>query len=247
MVTLHEYVAAGYFLSCESTSRHGGLDLRSVTLAHDHTRRRFFPATWALSWTRDSDEGRVEDAADFGIAAEELPRVMAWADESFGSAFGAWSVLFTLEDALHAARTFLQRAAGLELWGIGLHRSLVSTYCSATAPSPPAPGFAPEGASGFHEAACRRAAPLADGGAVLGHELLVEDVGCALNSPESRHRDERAALRAAGVVPNGNGLIDRFEDALACARALDVLEPPGPHTLTGWLPWLVVRYPLPTR
>lgn len=239
------YVAAGYFLSRDA----GRADateppLRRITMAHDHTRRRFFPDTWALSWCVASREARLERAAALGIAARDLDAVTAWADRSFGSVFGAWDVFFKLDGAREAARTFLASAADLELWGVGLHQSLVRAYCQASGPPRPAPGAAPTGPSGLHVAACLRPAPLADGGTVLGHELLIPEIGASFNSPGSLHLDERAVLKAAGVAPNEDGLIDSINDALACCRLLDALAPETHRGITGWLPWLLVRYPL---
>lgn len=245
MANLRDYVAAGHFLP-RHTRGHDctGVELRRVTLAHDHSQRRFFPESWALSWCSESYEERVERAAAFGIAEPELQQVMAWADQNFDSVFGAWDVIFTLDGAREAARSFLRNAADLELWGVGLHRSLASDYCKASAPPPLLPGSAPTGASGIHVATCARPAPLADGGMVLGHEILIADVGCAFNSPESRHLDEGGAFRAAGVNPNAEGLVDSFDDALACCRFLDSHASETQHGITGWLPWLIVRYPL---
>lgn len=239
------YVAAGYFLSVDTGVRDvTGTTLRPVTLAHDHTSRRFFPETWALSWCSASREERLERAAAFGIPPRELDAVVAWADASFGSVFGAWDVFLKLDGARDAARRFLGRARGLELWGVGLHQSLVRGYCQASAPPPPAPGTAPTGPSGLHAAACLHPAPLADGGTVLGHELLVPEIGASFNSPESLHLHEQAVLQAAGVVPNADGLVDSLNDALACCRLLDALAPEAHRAVAGWLPWLVVRYAL---
>jgi hypothetical protein len=242
---LENYVAAGFFLS-----RHAGLcdcaglDLRRITMAHDHSQRRFFPESWTLSWCSESREERLERAAVFGIGERDLERVIAWADQSFGSEFGAWDVIFTLEGARAAVRSFLQNATNLELWGVGLHRSLVADFCKASAPPPQVPGYAPTGASGLHVATCERPAHLADGGTVLGHEILIPEFGASFNSPESRHLDEQAAFRASGVVPNGLGLVDSFEDALSCCRYLDAHASETQHQVRGWLPWLIVRYPL---
>ena len=119
MVDLREYVAAGYFLS-RYTGEHdcSGTELRRVTLAHDHSQRRFFPESWTLSWCSESHEERVERAASFGIAEPELERVMAWADQSFDSEFGAWDVFFTLDGAREAARSFLPNAARSQDFGV---------------------------------------------------------------------------------------------------------------------------------
>jgi hypothetical protein len=76
--------------------------------------------------------------------------------------------------------------ADVEPWGVGLHRSLVSKYRRASAPPTPVPGYAPTGATGLHVATCMRPAPLAEGGAALGHEILIPDLGCSFNSRQSR-------------------------------------------------------------
>jgi hypothetical protein len=245
MTSPRNYVASGYFLSLwVETKNTLGFELRRVTLANDHSKRVFFPDAWALSWSQSQATERAAEAARFGIPPEDLPNVMAWADRGFNQTFGAWSAFFRLEEARAAAHSMLRRAEGLELWGAGLHRDLVAGYCEASTPPPSAPGFAPTGAGGAHIATCERARPLADGGAVLGHELLIEDIGCAFNSPESRHLNERAVHEAVGVIPNGLGLIDSLDDALACCKYLDAHAAEMSPQITGWLPWLMVRYAL---
>lgn len=240
-----DYVSAGYFLSRHTGARDcTGIELRRVTLAADHSQREYFPNAWTLSWCHTNRQEQIDKAAAFGIAERELDSVIAWADRDFGSAFGAWSVLFSLEDARAAARSMLGNAADLELWGIGLHRDLLNAYCDASRPPAPKPGYAPTGASGTHRAACIRPAPLAEGGSILGHELLIEGLGCTFNSPESLHLDEQELFRAMRVVPNRHGLIDSVDEAQACGRHLDAHAAEIPYPITGWLPWLIVRYPL---
>jgi hypothetical protein len=244
-VDLRDYVASGYFLS-RHTGLHDctGVELRRVTLAHDHTQRRFFPQTWALSWCSETREERLAEAAVFGIAEGELSRVIAWADRAFDSVFGAWDAFFALDAARNAARAFLRNAADLELWGVGLHRSLVSAFCETTAPPPQQPGYAPVGATAIHIATCVRPAPLADGGTVLGHEVLIAEAGCSFNSPESLHGDERAWFQKAGAVRNQHGLIDSFDEALACCKLIESAARQEGALCTGWLPWLLVSYAL---
>lgn len=234
---IRDYVASGYFLSrrVDIPRDCTGIALRRVTLASDHSQRRSFPDSWTLSWCSESREKRLAKAAVFGISERQLDDVIAWADETFDSEFGAWSVFFTLEAAQAAARLMLQNAPGLELWGVGLHCTLLNSYCEESRPPPPRPGYAPTGASGTHIAACVRTAPLSEGGEVLGHELLIDDY-CCFNSPESWHLDEKGLFRSAGLVPNDNGLIDSFDEALACCQRLDAAD--------SWRPWLIVRYPL---
>ena len=79
---------------------------------------------------------------------------------------------------------------------------------------------------------------------MLGHELLIDDLASCFDSPESRHLDERDLFRSLGVVPNSYGLVDSFEEALACCRHLDSHAAETPHRITGWRPWLIIRYPL---
>jgi hypothetical protein len=242
-IDIRDYVAAGYFLS-RYVGVHDctGIELRRVSLAQDHSQRKFFPDSWALSWCHGTRQERIDQAAVFGITERGLDRVIDWADRSFDTAFGAWSVFYGIGDARGVTASFLKEAVDLELWGLGLHRSLLSAYCEASKPPPQKPGYAPSGASGFHVAACVRPTALADGGDVLGHELLIEEVGCCLNSPESRHLDELGAFRAVGVEPNNHGLIDSFDDALACCKHLDEHAAETQHHITGWIPWLIVRY-----
>lgn len=243
---LTDYISAGYFLSRYTGERDcTGIRLRRITMAREHSQRRFFPHTWAIPWCGDDRSERIERAADFGVPEADLDAVLAWADASFGTKFGAWSVFFSLGHARAAAAAMLGNVRDLDLWGVGLHRDLARSFCDATRPPPPEPGFAPMGASGVHIAVCQRPAPLADGGVPLGYEVLIEDLGCEFNSPESRHLDEVGASRAAGIAVNADGLFESLEDALSCCRQLPgVGEDAPPYRCSGWLPWLLVRYPL---
>lgn len=242
---LSEYVSAGYYLS-RYAGFHDctGIELRRVTMACEHSQRKFFPGTWALSWCNDDDETRIAEAAHFGIGQEQLPGVIAWADDAFDRAFGAWNVFFRLEDAREAANRFLQQASDVELWGLGLHRSFLTEFTRTSAPPPSSPGYAPTGACGMHIAACRISNPLEAGGMRLGHEVLIGQDGQGFNSPESRHLDECAMVEAVGIKTNEHGLIDRFEDAMACCKHLDSHAAETQHQITGWRPWLIVRYPI---
>ncbi|MBX7096681.1 MAG: hypothetical protein K1X89_03120 [Myxococcaceae bacterium] len=243
---IEDYVAAGYFVSRWTGARDcTGTELRRVTLASDHSQRSFFPDSWALSWCDDTRESRVERASIFGISEDQLDEVMRWADAGFDREFGAWSVFFTLKAAQDAARLVLPNARGLEIWGLGIHRTLLRSFSEASEPPQSPPGAAPIGASGAHVVACIRSAPLVEGGEVLGHEILINEAGSCFNSPESRHLDEQAVCRAVGVVPNNDGLIDSFEAAYSCCRELDAHAGETQHGIRGWMPWLVVRYPWP--
>ena len=241
----HEYIAGGYFLSRYlGGSDCTGTVLRKTTLARDHSARIFFPDSWALSWGSSGGEERTVAATKFGINSQELPNIVDWADKQFEKTFGVWSVIFKLSDARTIARTILKNAVGLDLWGVGLHPQLVETYLAFSTPPPQKPGYAPMGASGTHIAMSRHSAPLASKGTVLGYELLVDDIGCGVfNSPESRHIDEDAMYHALGISPNSNGLINSFEEGIACSRHLEQTEATK-SKICGWFPWLIVQYPL---
>lgn len=118
MNPLDQYLCGGYFLSRLVDPVRPGT--RAITLGHDHTPRRFFPETWTLSRCKESPEHRIRSAQNFGIAGGELDRVHAWADAAFGKAFGAWDLIFRIEDARDIARTFLSGAKdlGTQVWTV---------------------------------------------------------------------------------------------------------------------------------
>lgn len=238
---LAQYLSAGYFLSRLVDPVRPGQ--RVITLGHDHSPRRFFPETWALSWCKEQPERRVGHARQFGIAETDLGRVHAWADADFGKTFGAWDVIFSIEDARSMARRFLTGAEGLELWGLGVRRAVLEDLREGTEPPPQVPGYAPTGASGVHLTA-ELGQPLAPGGTPLGHEPLIAEVGCSFNSPASLHLDEAAVWSRLGIRLNDLGLIDSYEEALAGCREFGSEKVAGPDALSAWFPGLIVRYPV---
>jgi hypothetical protein len=241
---VRDYIAAGYFLS-RWTDEHDctGTTLRRISMGHDHSQRRFFPETWTLSWCKESEERRLREAAVFGITEAALPQVMDWADGAFNSIFGAWDLFFKLDDARAVAQSYLRNAPDLELWGVGLHQSLVPTFSEKSTVPPPEPGRV-YGPSVLHRAICMSPSPLVAGGVPLGHEVLIASVGCTFNSPGSLHINESELLADAGVVPNADGLIDSLDDALACCRLLEPSPVEARDESDLWLPWLIVRYDL---
>jgi hypothetical protein len=238
---LDRYLSAGYFLSRLVDPVRPGH--RAVTLGHDHSPRRFFPESWTLSWCGDPPERRICDARQLDIAEADLGRVHAWADAAFGKVFGAWDVIFRIEDARTIARMFLPGAQGLELWGLGVRRSVLEDLREGTEPPPQVPGYAPTGASGVHQIA-ELGLPLAPGGTLLGHEPLVAAVGCGFNSPVSLHLDEAAVWRRLGVRPNRHGLIDSYDEAFAGCLEFASAQVAGPAPQSRWFPGLIVRYPV---
>ena len=240
---LNDYVAAGYFLSKHVGPQDcTGIELRRVTMSGEHSSRKFFPESWALSWCSATEREIDAALAAFGIPEDDLERVMDWADDNFDKTFGAFNVFFGLVEARFAANSVINHATGLDLWGLGLHRSYLKDYCEASGPPPTEPGFAPTGATGIHLMTCRRTQALAHGGEILGFEVLLDRYG--LVSPESRHHDEQELFRALDITPNAHGLIDSFDQALRLCTYLDSHIAKEPNQILGWMPWLIVRYPL---
>jgi hypothetical protein len=234
-INLADYTAAGYYLSRRiATDECAGIDLGRVSLASDRRERAFFPDSWCLSWVRKDREERIARAAAFGFGADQIDSLMQWANRSFGSTFGFWRVFFSIDDARSVGQSALGGDSGVELWGAGLHRSLVDGYCRA-------PGQI--SASGVRTA-IYAGKKLAEGGSILGYDLLFEELGSSFSSPETRGLDEVAMFRSTGVAPNEDGLIDSLPDARKCCRYLDERAAPNRQPVKGWQPWLLVRYPM---
>lgn len=51
-------------------------------------------------------------------------------------------------------------------------------------------------------------------------------------------------VQEAGISLNAQGLIDSFDEALACCRLIEVDPAQQREPSTGWLPRLIVQYPL---
>jgi hypothetical protein len=232
-VQLSDYAAAGFYLSRPTgTEECAGINLARRSLASDPSERAFFPDDWTLSWVRRDAAERAARAAVFGFGADQVDSIKEWAKRSFGVSFGLWRVIFSLDDARTIGQSALGACDGVELWGVGLHRSLVDAYCRDAARL---------SASGVCTAV-RARGKLPEGGTILGHEVLFEELGASFSNPESRNLDEVAMFRKTGVAPNDDGLIDSFKDAKKCCRYLD--EQAATSNVKGWQPWLLVRYPL---
>lgn len=239
-----DYIASGYFLSRYAAAQdRTGLQLRRISMGHDHSQRRFFPETWALSWCRETREQRIKEAAVFGLSEEQLDKAIAWADAGFGSVFGAWDVFYSLEGARSAARSFLSNAVDLDLWGVGLHRSLVRAFCEDTEPGPPQPWGVP-GRGAVDTMTCVRPTLLAEGGTVLGHEVVHRapkdrnSIPSASTpySPEDRRVSPSDPASSSPVEPTSLAGSARhvFSGAMAVslaqpARATTAPAPPNPR------------------
>jgi hypothetical protein len=233
-INLRDYTSAGYYLSRRTGVTDCGIDLGRVSLASNRPERAFFPDSWALSWVPREKEERAARAAVFGFGEDQVESIVDWASRSFGRSFGFWRVFFSIEDARSVGQSALGGIPDMELWGVGLHRTLFDSYRRAPAQF---------GASGVRTAVYART-ELAEGGVPLGYDILLEESGSSFSNPESRGADEVAMFRSTGVAPNDDGLIDSFDDARKCCRYLDERPAAARVQVKGWLPWLLVRYSL---
>lgn len=237
---LSDYRLGGYFLSrLTGAVDCTGTTLRKVSLASDHSGRRFVPDDWTYSWVSAHWSDRLRAASPFGMTEEDVRALVSEVTDGVGLNVEPYSVCCDLDSARRIHDRFLRRAADIELWGVGLHTSLVPDFTAFYRPLPALPGFAPIApAIGF--TMVQKGAALAPGGELLGHELLISD-GSGFNSVESRHGDEVELLRAAGAHVNEHGLISDFATAV---RLMDFVPPIQHIAPGGWFPWLIVRYPL---
>src|SRR4051812_17945305 len=112
--------------------------------------------------------------------------------------------MFSLAVAREVRRTFFGANDPVEIWGLGLHSSLLGIFEELAAPPTPHAGFAPVGAGGVYAIVTRARTVLPDG-SPLGHELLTYDG--SFNSAASLHFDEEKLFLDGGVTTNRHGLI----------------------------------------
>ena len=121
---------------------------------------------------------------------------------------------------------------------MSLPAELLQTLLPEAAPPPQQEGYAPAGETGLYEVAKTRT-PLAEGGRLLGFELLNIDVGlicCSwiCNGLERHFHDH------SGLTPNSHGLISEIEDALRACEEISRGEIGAEPGL--WLPCGIVLY-----
>lgn len=197
-----------------------------------------FPDTSAIGWVKASEEARFEALDAVGLPAERRNDARAWATDAFGVAFGWPGVFFTASGALEARRRFFGDESKLKVVGLGLPRRWVDEFIAVASPPPPAPGFAPQGESGYLQTV-KRLATLAAGSQRLGFELLNVEVGQVSHSWLCNGLETHCA-NTLDVRPGANGLIETLESAERCRSEVareEVGAEPG-----LWLPWRLAEY-----
>jgi hypothetical protein len=224
---LDDYICGGYFLTTRITRPPFLSNLvpdSVVTLSTCFT--DIAPDTWADADYKYDDEERVQAALKFGIPASAVPELVtmftqAVMPQHLTNAFPNLSI----------AQDFYRSCADkalVVLVGLGLERSLVPTLL-AQLHDDPNRGY------GLVERVNANA-PLERGGKVLGYEPLGFEATkfhswLCHNAPVEGHN-------RFGILPNSEGFIDSFADAV---RITQDLKATGAET-SIWEPWLVVQY-----
>lgn len=228
----HEYVSGGYFIARpgKRPERKNEL-LPEWILTASHCLVDLVLDTWAVEWSSDSRESRLEAASRLGLDGAALAELTAWCTRALDTGELGWpGVFFDVEVARRVRARFLPQD-DLVVFGIALPRDLTQEFLEELSPKEAT------GDTGV-AAAIRRGAPPNDGGTALGFDILGWDWSYfhsyACNSLESEFAS------ALGITPNRHGFFDRLEDARRCADHCN-LETTGAEPVF-WLPWLVHVY-----
>lgn len=215
-ILLNEYVSAGYYLIRLSKRA----DYMPPELMPDQILSassiicEHFPASWAIEWASANAEERSQKSAAFGISQNDLPRVIEWATGS--KEFGWPSAFYTLAGARKSRKQFIPNARDVVSIGLGLHRSNVEEFLNDARPSPPKPGYSPQGATGIFEC-ISSGKRIAGGGDFAGFELLATMFGMLADS-WLHHGLERNCAEKLSITPNRHGLIGSWEEAVRCTQ-----------------------------
>lgn len=197
-----------------------------------------FPDTSTIGWVRASEAARSHALDAVGLPAERRDDARAWATAEFGVAFGWPGVFLTAAAALDARRRFFGEGSKLTVIGLGLPSRWLEEFIAYASPPAPAPGFSPQGESGYLLTA-KRLEPLTAGSQRLGYELLDVEAGQIGHSWLCNGLETHCA-NTLSVRPGANGLIETLESAERCRDEIardEVGAEPG-----LWLPWLLVEY-----
>lgn len=241
-----EVVVAGYFVARPSARYEGLSDpdlVPTLLLSASDCFGRLLPQSWCYGWTSDPlSAATYEAAAEWGIAAERVPRVI----ELIGSADSQHAYPFCTCRTLDAARGLFEvmgsRADDLCIIGVALPRRDVAAFCEAARPPPQQPGFSPVSTGPWREILAEGRSP-AEGGEVLGFEPVeyypgTSNLGCSWMCGHM----VRSVCDALGVRTNRHGLLEDVEDASRAAAHISALAAEGKAEPGPWFPWQIVRY-----
>jgi hypothetical protein len=242
-IDLNDYLSGGYFIT-RTVKREAGRSegvLPNRLLSFSDCLSPHLPAPWMLDWMLNDEREAIRQAADSGISLEATLAARKWTTRHYDDDVAHSGVFYRLETARDFLRKFLQNNPDWTICGLGLHSSLTARFLQEAIPPAPPNLNGVDPTDGVNRA-IRSGLPLADGGEKLGFELLVFDFysynlehSWLCNGLEVDFHED------PGVTPGRFGLIENFEDALACADRIvreNIQAEPG-----LWLPWLIVQYP----
>jgi len=187
-----------------------------------------FPSLWGIHWTAISKSDRLSEAAKFGIAPEDLPRLIKRATRALDqNEFGLSHWWFSPQAACAMLKEFVPAYSELVLVGLGLPRDLVADFLAKANA---------EDRSGVCTM-LRSQQSLAPGGTPLGWEALGYEFGGSFHSWLCNSLEKGASAKL-GIRPAANGLLANEGDARAVAKFAER----GNAEPVPWLPVLLVEY-----
>lgn len=166
-IDLNDYIAGGYF-ACIELEGPGKID---KTKWPPSCNTQFFPDYWAVEWANVSPEKQKEEAAIFGVSSPLLPTLIKEVTQHLGSNIGWPNMCFNLETVRLLVSRFCDQSYPVSIFGLGLHRSILSEFSSFAQPSKQQEGFAPVGETGVLQA-INRENSLNSSGQALGIDIL---------------------------------------------------------------------------
>lgn len=229
-VNFDDYIAGGYFLvKLIARPQELGETLPQTILTLSNCFTDIAPDDWTVEGYKYEDIERASEAKKFGIPASVVPQLVKLMTQESGT------FLPNAFPCLSVGEEFHRYSAKDEiaLVGIGLHRSLTSSFHQHLDKDINR-GY------GLVERV-ELDQPLAKGGRPLGYEPLGFS-GTHFHSWLCHWMPKEASERL-GLFPNENGFIDRLDDAV---RITQHMVATGAEPAI-WEPWLVVRYGQPQK
>lgn len=224
-----DFVAGGYFLT-RPVARNDQFMATDLLPEHILTLSSCLTDVALEFWWNHEN---VAEAADFGVPSDRWPDLITWYLDQFESHIGAPGVAFSTSVIRGFVNLFVPDPSELVILGGGLNpESAARLLRECRTP-------AERGEYGVFEMVEKHLS-LEAGGILQGFEVVSYEYGLEhswlCNSLEGDVNEQ------FGIVPNGMGLLDTFEEAATVAEYVnrdDVAAEPG-----LWLPWLVVQYPI---
>jgi hypothetical protein len=226
-----EWLHGGYFLVSEAVApaaAAGLLPARFVTLST--CLAKSYPDVWGMPWAEVTADEEHRLCDELALDADGFRALRAWVARALEREKLGWpNVFFEQRAAREFQRRFLARIEGLRLVGLGLAASVAERFLDAEAPT-----GKEDAAPGVWKQLARRRA-LANGGTLLGHEVLGSEGGGSFHAAACNGL-ERAYRHELGITFNARGLIDDHAQALAAGEYTN-----GPGAAAEPVPWYPVR------